>query len=99
MVRTKGWFDNLMKRFIKHLREKAVNSLLVGNDTNCFTTAQYREAYCQIERGDKTGVLNKPETYDRIIGPDWARMHLEGLSSKVQEVAKDVWAPVNDTKV
>ena len=82
--------DKLMKLLSLKIRKDAIKALLAGNDTQCFTTQQYREAYCR--QGCMNGTT--PDFFDRVIGHDWARNNLKELPSLVKEVKPDVWAAV-----
>ena len=86
----------LMKQLNLLMRKEAIASLLAGNDTQCFTTQQYREAFCrrQMKNARDEEIKVMPAFYDRVIDPDWARMHLETLPKLVKEVKPDVWAAV-----
>jgi hypothetical protein len=64
-----------------HMREESVESLLVGNE-QCFTTAQYIEAY------DRVGWMGKKD--GPPITTDCAKMHLRSVG--MIEVSPDVWA-------
>lgn len=74
-------------------REAAVRACLAGNDTQCFTTAQYRAAYDRIRKAEWEQTSG-PGAY---IGLEWspglAEMHLQ-TSGKVREVSPGVWVPV-----
>lgn len=81
--------DNALAASIaRMLREDVVRKLLAGNDTQCFTTEQYKKAY--REHSDKVFRVKIP---DRL---DWldvtAEMHLRGLSDIITEIRPGVWA-------
>ena len=45
---TETEFNGLIHELGLHQRRKVVSDLLVGNDTQCFSTEQYAEAYHRI---------------------------------------------------
>ena len=71
-------------------RRKVVRSLLAGNDTQCFTTRQYAEAYHRICHN------NDPKHWDGWV--NWlmtlAPMHLESVGMK--QVSPGIWAEERD---
>ena len=81
--------DEVMSILVRAMRGQVALSLLVGNDTQCFTTEQYKKSY-----------ENKYAKY--IVGiPQsalWAhispRDHLLSIPDTVKEVSPDVWAKV-----
>ena len=78
-----------MDWLIRGLRLGTVSELLAGNDTQCFTTQQYAEAYLKSSSKGFKAIAH------RVHGPDdavWARMHLESLFDVVYEPKSDVWA-------
>ena len=74
-------------------RGDAAESLLVGNDTGCFTTEQYKRAY--EERTWKRtlrGAAGEAMTWWDGI----AEMHLRSIPHVVVEVSPGVWAGVGE---
>lgn len=66
------------------IRQGAVDSLLKGNDTQCFTVEQYQKAYDTVFPCVE-GVVNRWR-------PGVAEMHLHSLST-VEEKEPGVWGP------
>lgn len=76
--------EALFHRVGARQRADAVRSLLVGNDTGCFTLDQYRRAYERISG------------YDSSVWPisdDLATRHLRA-TGLVREVRPGVWAAI-----
>lgn len=72
-------FDALVGVCAIWMRKELVAGLMQGNDTACWTTQQYLEAW--EKRWWKSG-----------MGIEMARKHLEGLNDwGVREVGNDVW--------
>ena len=82
-------FQNLMAQLGMEQRRKVVNSLLSGNDTQCFTTEQYAIAYHKICHN------NDPSYKDGWI--KWlvklAPKHL--MSVGMVEVKDGIWSMPN----
>lgn len=77
-------------------RREAAESLLIGNDTGCFTTEQYRIRFIELE--NKRFNLSRQLTlgaYDKIFGPNWTWDWLESIPETVREVSPDIWAATN----
>lgn len=93
---TDAQLRTLMRNLALKYRREAVNSLLIGNDTGCFTTEQYRVRFIELE--NKRFTLSKQLTldaYDKVFGPDWAWDWLESIPETVREVLPDVWTATN----
>ena len=92
--------DREFRRLILQLRdrwiERAVRTLLAGNDTQSFTTAQYEEMYIRHEnkRLNLADVHKLVNVYKRMLGEQWGRAHLttNRISRLIQEVKPNVWA-------
>ena len=67
-------------------RRLTVCSLLEGNDTCCFTTEQYKQAY------EKVG--KSPPWIWKMRGGNLARHHLRSIPELVRELGNDLWAGV-----
>lgn len=82
-----------MRRLALSMRHRAIRKLLAGNDTACFTTEQYREAF-HANYADASELTQK--AMRRVVDYDLARVHLVGEGkfrpSPVREVRPDVWA-------
>jgi hypothetical protein len=63
-------------------RRRTAQSLISGNDTCCFTTQQYLDAY----------VLDINKGMPCLMDLPLARHHLESIPELVAEVRPDVWA-------
>lgn len=82
------WFANAV---IIPLRRSIVRSLLAGNDTQCFTTEQYKAAYeKETQRISKTSL---PVMWDAI--PGGAARHLQS-TGLVEEVETGIWRAKHD---
>jgi hypothetical protein len=91
--------DAVWHSLFREVRMTVVNSLLAGNDTQCFTTQQYREAYCrQTHRRSREKDWIK-DRLDEMFTDGLATKHLRGLSDAVTEVSPDVWAPAAPGKM
>lgn len=87
--------EEFWRAFFRPYRADSVNALLTGNDTQCFTTEQYRRTY--IERNPVSArqaeLLRIP--FDQLFGIEQARKHLLSMPDLVREVRPDVWAAVD----
>lgn len=78
-------------------RAAAVRACLAGNDTQCFTTQLYRDAYDRIGRAEAATRFKCA-----YVPPDWtaggglAEMHLR-TSGLVVETSPGVWIPCPST--
>lgn len=70
------------------MRAEIACRLLAGNDTGCFSTEQYRQAY--ESRYPIAGVTS--EQLWAYITPD---SHLRSIPQAVREVAPGIWAAAN----
>lgn len=77
---------------IRPIRRSIVRSLLVGNDTLCFTTAQYADAYKRhrINRSPTDPTVQQGFDILQKTTPEWAAMHLRS-TGLVREVQPGVW--------
>ena len=67
-------------------RRKVVKALLAGNDTQCFTTQQYAEAYHRICHNDDPAHWDGWIKYLTELTP----MHMKSVGMK--EVSPGIWA-------
>lgn len=74
------------------LYREAIEALLSGNDTGCFTTQQFEDAYTRLEQ--KYGI-RFPDPSDHQWAKGVARSRLLTFPELVREVQPDVWASVN----
>ena len=81
-----GW-NRFMGPIIREIRVGLVRKLLAGNDTQCFSTEQYRESYSKSTWGN--GV-------ERMIDHGLARAHLLGLPDVVEELKPDVLRRIDE---
>ena len=77
----------LLADLARHNAYRVCLSLMAGNDAQCFTTQQYREAFLRTSYGKGLECL-----FDHDKG--LARHHLENLSGRVCEVKPDVWTVI-----
>ena len=80
-------FMDLMADLGMHCRRKVVASLLAGNDTQCFTTEQYRDAYTRICNGGDDRIMKELGSHPLEL----AEMHLRSLR-ELREVRPGLWA-------
>lgn len=85
--------DQMLLQLCLSQRDSVIRELLAGNDTQCFTTEQYRQRFChywqiQNARGENISAM--------ILTMDLARAHLAGKGkfnpSPVCEVRPKIWA-------
>ena len=82
---TDAEFNDLIKRLGLHQRRKALDSLMVGNDSQCFTTQQYRERYADINlSGDR-------HFAGWLLTDELVREHMRSM--RCQEVSPGIWTP------
>lgn len=81
-------FNGLMADLGIHQRKKVVATLLAGNDTQCFTTQQYAEAYHRICHRDDEDHKKNWIKYLSDLTP----RHMESIG--MTEVNPGVWAKV-----
>ena len=81
-----GRMEQLMGEYALHCRRRAVKSLLVGNDTQCFTTQQYIERY--VKQCHKEDNQYRKGFVELVT--DVAEMHLRSVG--MVEVKPGVWA-------
>ena len=77
----------LVGTIARAFREGAVERCLKGNDTQCFTTEQYQDAY--DEENDKAF---RTKCMPNRWANGLAEKHLRSLPDLVQEVRPGVWA-------
>ena len=86
--------DELFGMLAMHVRRKVVAALLAGNDTQCFTTEQYKAEY-ERQQPMPAG-YGRSDVYWRLDPTgDLARKHLLSLAELVREVRPGVWAAVD----
>lgn len=73
--------NKLFRQLGMHCRREVVRTLLAGNDTQCFTTQQYLDAYIHV--------INKGQRC--LMDLELAKHHLQSLDGKVREVKPGVW--------
>lgn len=77
--------ESLIGKLAMMIRREVVDSLMEGNDTQCFTTDQYMERYFQRERnGEEVDAYRRWWREENL-----ARQHLQSL--RCIEVKPDVW--------
>lgn len=79
-------FDDLVAELGLHRRRKAVAALLLGNDAQCFTTAQYVEVYATQNR---LGIEHYEGWIQCLV--EVADRHLRSVG--MVEVRLGVWGP------
>ena len=84
--------DGLVRQLGLHQRRKVVEFLLAGNDTQCFSTNQYAEAYHRICCNDDPAHKENWLKYLMSLTP--AHMRSVGMT----EVRPGVWARVEPTE-
>ncbi len=82
-------FYDIFRRLGMSNRRKVVESLLTGNDVQCFTTQQYAEAYHRIchRSDDITAQDGRWVQWLTEIAPK----HLKSVG--MREIKPDLWAP------
>ena len=86
------YVTRLLRKMARRHAYEAVQSILAGNDTGCFTTDQYEAAWYRVE--ERHFPEREPLDLDRALGEGWGRTHLGWFPDLVQEVAPDVWSYV-----
>jgi hypothetical protein len=85
-----------MKQLHYGTRVDAAEALLAGNDTGCFTTEQYRQAFLRrIYRNAGPEEMARVARFKDETQPGWGRRYLEWLRDAVRmvrEVRPDVWS-------
>jgi hypothetical protein len=85
--------NNLFGQLGMYVRRKVVAALLVGNDTQCFSTDQYKAEYERQQPMPKP--YGRSASYWQLDPEmDLARRHLLSVPELVREVRSDVWAAV-----
>ena len=64
-IRTDEGFDALIGLFALDCRRKVATVLLRGNDTQCFTTRQYLDAYIRIIERATPSIMSTPASKPR----------------------------------
>ncbi len=82
--------------FFRPFRMKAVRSLLVGNDTQCFTTEQYRQAYMTCNPLPEREKILLCIPREELFTAAGARKHLTALFDVVREVQSNLWTMVEE---
>lgn len=81
----------------RYQRRKTVKALLAGNDTGCFTTDQYIDAYARLNWGKDEEAGRRCLRWPMDGGEMLAVVHLRDLPKLVREVSPGVWASVAAT--
>ena len=78
--------DRLMKQLEMSNCRKAVRALLAGNDTRCFTGAQYAREYARQHRLEEAYMDGWRKYLEKL-----APMHLRSVGC--EEIKPGVWTP------
>ncbi len=71
------------------IRSGVVSDLLIGNDSQCFTTEQYRDKY-------RNSWLEKSKTISQL-STELAEKHLEGMFDLVSRIGNtNIWRSNNE---